>query len=97
MQGATTPEAAPPQGPEQERLNRNLGGILQELRISLPAVQMLLALAMSGALLLVTDILFGTLVTVLTFTGAMLMFVMLWGVIPVRRREKTLKGPARRS
>ncbi len=161
-------DSIPQQGPEQERVTRNLGEILQELRVALPGVQVLFAfllavplqtrfgqinafekdvyfatllctaasaalmitptayhrvtfrlqqkehlvkvanrcsiagliflvLAMCGALLLVTDILFGTLAAALTAAGAALMFVILWGVIPSSRcaagRRRSVSGP----
>lgn len=142
---------------EDERLDRNLGELLQELRVALPGVQVLfafllavpfqsnfteispfeekvyfatllctavsaalliaptayhrmtfhfqqkrwlvfvanrmviaalafLALAMTGAILLITDVLFGGVAT-FVFTGAALvMFVVLWWVLPLRRR-----------
>jgi hypothetical protein len=142
---------------EDERLDRNLGELLQELRVALPGVQVLfafllavpfqrnfteispfeekvyfatllctavsaalliaptayhrmtfhfqqkrwlvfvanrmviaglafLALAMTGAILLITDVLFGGVAT-FVFTGAALaMFVVLWWLLPLRRR-----------
>jgi hypothetical protein len=142
---------------EDDRLDRNLGELLQELRVALPGVQVLfafllavplqrnfsqitsfeknvyfatllctavsaalfiapsayhrltfhyqqkrrlvflanrfaiaglvfLALAMTGAIMLITDILFGTAATVLTTVAAFSMFAVLWGVLPLRRR-----------
>ena len=142
---------------EAERLDRNLGELLQELRVALPGVQVLfafllavpfqqnftkingfekgvyfftllctafsailliapssyhrvtfhlqqkrelihlanrftiaglafLALAMTGAIVLITDVLFGGVATVITGTGAALTFVALWYVMPLRRR-----------
>lgn len=142
---------------EVERLDRNLGELLQELRVALPGVQVLfafllavplqrnfekithfeknvyfatllctaisaalliapsayhrltfhlqqkrrlvflanrfaivglgfLALAMTGAIMLITDILFGTATTVVTSAGAFLMFALLWYVLPLRER-----------
>ncbi len=47
-----------------------------------------LALAMSCAILLITDILFGTVATVVTTTLTLLMFALLWGALPLRRRLK---------
>jgi hypothetical protein len=144
---------------EEERLDRNLGELLQELRIALPGVQVLfafllavpfqqnftkisefekkiyfatllltalsaalliapsayhritfryqqkhrlvfisnrlaiaglasLALAMTCAILLITDLLFGTTTTIVTVAGALTMFVLLWAVLPLRRRFK---------
>jgi Family of unknown function (DUF6328) len=45
-----------------------------------------LALAMTCAILLITDILFGTGATVVTTTLTLAMFVLLWGALPLRRR-----------
>ncbi len=144
---------------EAERLDRNLGELLQELRVALPGVQVLfafllavpfqqnftkisefekkvyfatllltalsaalliapsayhrltfryqqkhrlvfisnrlaiaglvtLALAMTCAILLITDILFGTVATVVTCTAALAMFAVLWAVLPLKRRFK---------
>jgi hypothetical protein len=142
---------------EGERLDRNLGELLQELRVALPGVQVLfaflltipfsqrfallttaqeriylgillsttisatlliapsayhrinfrkqqkgrlvfvanrlsiiglgfLALAMTGVVLLITDFLFATVVTVVCTTFAALMFVTFWYGLPLRRR-----------
>lgn len=142
---------------EDERLDRNLGELLQELRVALPGVQVLfafllavpfqqhfteitpfqekvyfatllctaisaallisptayhrltfhlqqkrelvfisnrlsiaglafLALAMTGAIVLITDVLFGAAVTAIFGVAAATMFVTLWGVLPLRRR-----------
>ena len=142
---------------EGERLDRNLGELLQELRVALPGVQVLfafllavpfqqnftkitsfqkgayfatllctaisaallispsayhrltfryqqkrqlifysnrfaiagltfLALAMTGAIMLITDVLFGTAATVVTTTVAVLVFAVLWFALPLRRR-----------
>lgn len=144
---------------EEERLDRNLGELLQELRIALPGVQVLfafllavpfqqnfskitefekkiyfatllltalsaalliapsayhrltfryqqkhrlvfisnrlaiaglcsLALAMTCAILLITDILFGAGATIVTTVLAFSTFVVLWAVLPLRRRFK---------
>lgn len=144
---------------EGERLDRNLGELLQELRVALPGVQVLfafllavpfqqnftkisefekkvyfatllltaltailfiaptayhrltfryqqkhrlvfvanrltiaglttLALAMSCAILLITDVLFGTVAAIVTTTSAMAMFVVFWVALPLRRRLK---------
>jgi hypothetical protein len=152
--------AEQPSGREEtddQRLDRNLGELLQELRVALPGVQVLfgfllavpfqrnfkeispfqekayfgtllcaaasaalliaptayhrltfhlqqkqelvflanrlaiaglgfLALAMTGALMLITDILFGGIATVVVTAGAAAMFIGLWYVLPVRRR-----------
>lgn len=142
---------------EAERLDRNLGELLQELRVALPGVQVLfafllavpfqqgfekitqfqewlyfatlmltalsaallispsayhrmtfrmqqkdqlvflankltiaglgcLALAMTGAIMLVTDLLFGLVATVLATVGALLTFALLWYVLPLQQR-----------
>jgi hypothetical protein len=47
-----------------------------------------LALAMTGAIMLITDILFGTAATAITTAAAFSMFVVLWGLLPLRRRFK---------
>jgi hypothetical protein len=142
---------------EDQRLDRNLGELLQELRVALPGVQVLfafllavpfqqnftqitafekkvyfatllctaisaallispsayhrltfhlqqkrqlvflanrltiaglgfLALAMTGAIMLITDVLFGALATALFSAAALAMFVVLWGLLPLRQR-----------
>src|ERR1700704_5040396 len=142
---------------EAERLDRNLGELLQELRVALPGVQVLfafllavpfqqnftkispfeekvyfatllctaisaallispsayhrltfhlqqkqqlvflanrltiaglgfLALAMTGAIVLITDVLFGGVATAVFGAAAATMFVTLWGLLPLRRR-----------
>ena len=144
---------------EEERLDRNLGELLQELRIALPGVQVLfafllavpfqqeftkisqfekwvyfatlilttisaalliaptayhrltfryqqkhrlvfvsnrltiaglgaLALAMTCAVLLITDVLFGTTTTIITVAVILGMFLVLWVALPLRRRLK---------
>jgi hypothetical protein len=144
---------------EEERLDRNLGELLQELRVALPGVQVLfafllavpfqqnftkisefekkiyfatllltalsaalliapsayhritfryqqkyrlvfisnklaiaglttLALAMTCAILLITDILFGTVATIVTTCFALTVFIVLWLLLPLRRRLK---------
>lgn len=45
-----------------------------------------LALAMTGAIVLITDVLFGPLATAAFGIAAATMFVLLWGVLPLRRR-----------
>jgi membrane-associated HD superfamily phosphohydrolase len=150
----------------EERLDRNLGELLQELRVALPGVQVLfafllavpfsqqfskitsfqkdvyfatllstavsaglliapsayhrltfryqqkdhliflanrftiaglgfLALAMTGAIMLITDVLFGSAMTAVTSAGAGLMFLCLWYLLPLRRRIE-LKEPDER-
>jgi cation transport ATPase len=142
---------------EDARLDRNLGELLQELRVALPGVQVLfafllavpfqqnfteispfeekvyfatllctavsaallisptayhrltfhlqqkhelvflanrlaiaglvfLALAMTGAIMLITDVLFGSPATIVFSVAAALLFVVLWGALPLRRR-----------
>lgn len=142
---------------EEERLDRNLGELLQELRVALPGVQVLfafllavpfqqnftkisefekkvyfatllltalsaalliapsayhritfryqqkhrlvfianrlaiaglatLALAMTCAIMLITDVLFGTVTTIVTVAAALTVFVLLWAVLPLKRR-----------
>lgn len=144
---------------EEERLDRNLSELLQELRVALPGVQVLfafllavpfqqnftkisefeknvyfatllltalsaalliapsayhrltfryqqkhrlvfisnrlaiaglatLALAMTCAIMLITDLLFGTVATIITVAVALTMFVVLWAVLPLKRRFK---------
>jgi hypothetical protein len=150
---------------EAERLDRNLGELLQELRVALPGVQVLfafllavpfqqnftkingfekdvyfatllctalsailliapssyhrmtfrlqqkreliflanrftiaglafLALAMTGAIVLITDVLFGGTATIVTGVGAAAAFIVIWYVMPLRRRL-SLTGNAR--
>jgi hypothetical protein len=47
-----------------------------------------LALAMSGVMLLITDILYGTTVTVVAVTATVLLFAVLWYVMPLVRRVR---------
>lgn len=143
---------------EDDRLDRNLGELLQELRVALPGVQVLfafllavpfqsrfaeitpfqektyfatllctaisaalliaptayhrmtfhlqqkerlvalsnrmaiaglgfLALAMIGAIMLITDVLFGAAATAVTTIAATAMFALLWYVLPLQRRR----------
>lgn len=53
-----------------------------------------LALAMTGAIVLITDVLFGPITTIVTGVIAALAFVVVWYLIPLRRRL-TLIGNAR--
>jgi Family of unknown function (DUF6328) len=142
---------------EEERLDRNLGELLQELRVALPGVQVLfafllavpfqqnftkisefekrvyfatllltalsaalliapsayhrltfryqqkhrlvfisnrlaiaglavLALAMTCAVMLITDVLFGTVATIVTVAFVLGTFVLLWAALPLKRR-----------
>jgi membrane-associated HD superfamily phosphohydrolase len=148
---------------EDARLDRNLGELLQELRVALPGVQVLfafllavpfqqhfteitpfekkvyfvtllctaisaalliapssyhrltfhlqqkheliflanrftiaglsfLALAMTGAIVLITDVLFGGIMTVVTGVAAAATFATLWYVLPLRRRFSLRKS-----
>jgi len=45
-----------------------------------------LALAMTGAIVLITDVLFGAIPTAIFGIGAAAMFILLWGLLPLRRR-----------
>jgi Family of unknown function (DUF6328) len=45
-----------------------------------------LALAMTGAIMLITDVLFGATATIVFSSLALGMFVVLWGLLPLRRR-----------
>jgi len=47
-----------------------------------------LALAMTGAVMLITDVLFGTVATVVFSVAVLTMFVLLWGVLPLERRRR---------
>jgi len=153
---------------EDERLDRNLGELLQELRVALPGVQVLfafllavpfqqnftkitqfeknvyfttllctaisaallispsayhrltfhlqqkrqlvflanrltiaglgfLALAMTGAVTLITDVLFGGVATLVFGVAAATMFVLLWGVLPLRQRVRLARREGDRS
>lgn len=149
---------------EGERLDRNLGELLQELRVALPGVQVLfafllavpfqsgfkeitafqekvffatllctaisaallisptayhrmtfrrqqkkhllsaanrlaiagmgfLALAMTGAIMLITDVLYGMTATIVFSAAALTMFAVLWGLLPLRRRLESDEEP----
>lgn len=45
-----------------------------------------LALAMTGAIMLITDVLYGGIATVVTSAAALAMFVVLWYLLPLRQR-----------
>jgi len=47
-----------------------------------------LALAMTCAIMLITDVLFGTVATIITVAVALAMFIVLWAVLPLKRRLK---------
>ncbi len=53
-----------------------------------------LAMAMTGAIVLITDVLFGGIVTVITGAGTVAAFAAFWYVLPLRRRL-SLTGSAR--
>jgi hypothetical protein len=46
----------------------------------------LLALAMTGAIMLITDVIFGTAATIVTSAGALFLFALLWYALPLQRR-----------
>jgi cation transport ATPase len=48
-----------------------------------------LALAMTGAITLITDVLFGTAATIFFGAAALTMFALLWGALPLRRRMRS--------
>jgi len=48
-----------------------------------------LALAMTGAIMLITDVLFGMTATIVFSTAALSMFIVLWGLLPLRRRLRS--------
>ena len=48
-----------------------------------------LALAMTGAIMLITDVLFGTGATIVFSALALAMFTVLWGLLPLNRRLKS--------
>ncbi len=152
---------------DDQRLDRNLGELLQELRVALPGVQVLfafllavpfqqnfteitpfeekvyfgtllctaisaallispsayhrltfhlqqkqelvflanrlaiaglgfLALAMTGAIMLITDVLFGGFATAVFSFAALAMFVVLWGLLPLRQRLRLAQRESRR-
>jgi hypothetical protein len=56
-----------------------------------------LALAMTGAIMLITDVLFGGIATAVFSLAAAAMFVVLWGVLPLRRRLKLAREARRGS
>ena len=56
-----------------------------------------LALAMTGAIMLITDVLFGVVATVVFSAAALAMFVLLWGLLPLRRRLSLARKAPRRS
>ncbi len=45
-----------------------------------------LALAMTGAIMLITDVLFGSTATVVTSAAALVLFVVFWFALPLQRR-----------
>jgi hypothetical protein len=57
----------------------------------------LLALAMTGAIVLITDVLFGPVATAAFGTAAAATFVLLWGALPLRRRLSLTEAEAEES
>jgi hypothetical protein len=55
----------------------------------------ILALAMTGAIMLITDVLFGATATVVTSAGALATFALFWYGLPLRRRVNLGKSGAR--
>lgn len=51
-----------------------------------------LALAMTGAIMLITDVLFGGAATVVTSVATLLMFATFWYALPLRRRVSLSKS-----
>ena len=47
-----------------------------------------LALAMTGAIVLITDVLYGPVATIVTGCLALTMFVLFWAVLPLQRRGR---------
>ena len=47
-----------------------------------------LALAMTGAILLITDVIFGPTATIVTGAVAFVLYAVLWYALPLRRRDK---------
>jgi Family of unknown function (DUF6328) len=54
-------------------------------RLSIAGISAL-ALAMTGAVMLITDVLFGSTATIVFSAAVLGMFVVLWGLLPLRRR-----------
>jgi hypothetical protein len=48
----------------------------------------LLALAMTGAIMLITDVLFGAVATAVTSILALAMFAVFWAALPLQRRGR---------
>jgi len=48
----------------------------------------LVALAMTGVMLLISDVLFGPVTTIVSTALAAALFVLLWGVLPLRHRHR---------
>jgi hypothetical protein len=55
-----------------------------------------LALAMTGAIMLITDVLFGTVATIVTSACALGVFLLLWCALPLRRRLSSEVEPEQR-
>ena len=52
-----------------------------------------LALAMTGAIMLITDVIFGTTATIVTSAAALMVFVLLWYAMPLKRRLESEEEP----
>lgn len=52
----------------------------------------ILGLAMTCAVTLITDVLYGTTATIITAMAILLMFVLFWLLIPLRARERAERG-----
>ena len=52
-----------------------------------------LALAMTGAIVLITDVLFGTTATIVTGVAALSVFVLFWYALPLKRRLSSEEEP----
>jgi high-affinity Fe2+/Pb2+ permease len=52
-----------------------------------------LALAMTGAIVLITDVLFGTTATIVTGASAFFLFVLFWYALPLKRRLSSEEEP----
>ncbi|HWM63082.1 MAG TPA: DUF6328 family protein [Solirubrobacterales bacterium] len=53
----------------------------------------MLALAMTGAIMLITDVLFDTTATIVFSAAALAMFALFWGVLPLRLRIQSDEEP----
>ena len=74
---------------EHERTARELGELLQELRVAnrfAIAGMVLLALAMMGAMFVITDVLFGSISASVAAVLIAAFFLYVWFVVPIRYR-----------